>query len=191
MNSEKGSVILLMIISVATLLVAVAGATFAYFGIKVGNESEKIIEATSGTLSVEYDTNSKINAANLNPGDIVATKTFTVTGVITGSEHLNYEATLHVKNNTYTDGALVYTLTSKNVGNNGQTFKATTKPVAIKSGASTIDLSVTPAKFAGPTPTGSTHEYTLTITYVNTGEDQSINAGKIFSGQLQVKQTTK
>ena len=33
--------------------------------------------------------------------------------------------------------------------------------------------------------------YTLTITYVNTGEDQSINVGKTFSGQLQVKQTTK
>ena len=61
MNNGKGNMILLTVIAVATLLVAVVGATFAYFGATMNNESETPIEVTSGTLSVEYDGDSKIN----------------------------------------------------------------------------------------------------------------------------------
>lgn len=190
MNSGKGSIILLTVIAVATLLVAVVGATFAYFGATMnGSESKTTIEVTSGTLSVEYDSNSRIKASNLNPGDVVAKKTFTVTGVVTGSTNLNYEALLAIKNNTYTDGALIYTITSKNVSNNGSTITATSKPVAIPTGASTIDLGK--GLFAGPIAAGATHQYTVTITFANTGLDQSADLGKVVEGALQVSQSKK
>ena len=190
MNSGKGSIILFTIIAVATLLVSVVGATFAYFGAAMnGRESQKTIQVTSGTLSIEYGTNSKINASNLNPGDVVATKTFTVKGVITGSENLGYGGNLVVTNNTYSNGALVYTITSKNVSNNGSTIVATSKPVAIPSGASTIELGS--GSFAGPTTTGSTHEYTVTVTFANTGADQSADLGKAFAASLNVSQKTE
>lgn len=189
MNSGKGSIILLTVIAVATLLVAVVGATFAYFGAMInGRESQKTIEVTSGTLSTEYDTNRKISVSNLNPGDVVATKTITVRGVITGSENLKYGANLVVTNNTYSNGALVYTITSKNVSNNGSTISATSKPVAIPTGASTIELGT--GSFAGPTTTGSNHEYVITITFVNTGADQTADLGKTFAAELQVAQKT-
>jgi hypothetical protein len=190
MNSGKGSIVLFTIIAVATLLVSVVGATFAYFGATMkGRESQKTISVSSGTLAIEYGTNSKINATNLQPGAVVATKTFTVKGVITGSENLKYGANLVITNNTYSNGALVYTITSKNVSNNGSTIEATSKPVAIPTGASTIELGT--GSFAGPTSTGSVHEYTVTITFVNTGADQSADLGKTIAGTLEVAQTAK
>lgn len=190
MNSGKSSMVLLTVIAVATLLVAVVGATFAYFSATMnGRESATTIEVTSGTLSVEYDGNSKISASNLNPGAVVANKNFTVTGFVTGSTNLNYEAKLIVNNNTFSNGALVYTITSTNVSNNGSTITTTSEPVAIPSGKTTILLGK--GLFAGPTTTGSTHSYKVNITFVNKGTDQSADLGKTFDAQFSVGQTTK
>ena len=189
MNSGKGNIILLTIIAVSTLLVSVAGTTFAYFGATMkGEEGKKTIQVTNGTLVIEHGTNSIVKGANLNPGAVI-TKSFKVTGVITGSENLNYAANLVVKNNTFSNGALVYTLTSKNTSNNGSIIKATSKPVAIPTGQSTIDLGK--GLFAGPTSAGSTHEYVLTITFVNTGADQTADLGKAIDATLQIAQTSK
>ena len=59
-NNNKGNMILLTIISVATLLVAVIGATFAYFNISINSkDSDTTIEVTNGTISIEYADNAK------------------------------------------------------------------------------------------------------------------------------------
>lgn len=189
MNNSKGSIILLMLIAVATLLVAVAGTTFAYFGATMkGKESPTTIEVTSGTLSTEHDGDSIVKGENLNVGDIVATKNFTITGVVTGSTNLNYEAKLVITNNTYSDGELVYTIISKNISNNGSTIVTPSKPVAIPTGTNTIELGK--GLFAGPTTTGSTHKYTVTIS-VNTEANQESIAGKQVEGYITVSQTKK
>lgn len=190
MNSGKGSTILLTMISVATLLVAVVGATFAYFSATIdGSESQTTIEVTSGTLSTEYNDNRFISKSNLNPGDVLTNKEFTITGVVTGSTNLNYEATLVVKNNTYSTGALVYTLTSVNTSNNGRTIASTSEEVAIPTGASTISLGN--GVFAGPTSTGSVHKYILNIKFKNTGADQTADLGKAFDAQVSITQSKK
>ena len=166
MNNGKGNMILLTIICIATLLVAVVGATFAYFNIamKEGHTS-KTIEVTGGTLSTVYNGNAKISNADFNAGDVVGEKSFTVTGVVTGSSNLGYEADLVVTNNTYPDDALVYTLVSTNTSNNGVVMVSTSEPVAIKNGSSTIVLGT--GTFAGPTATGATHTYAVKVECVN------------------------
>lgn len=186
MNSGKGNIVLLTVIAVATLLVAVVGATFAYFGALTGSVSPSTIEVTSGTLSVEYNDNSLMvnNGANL--GDVLFVKEFAITGTVTGSTNLNYEAMMSIRDNTYTDGALVYTITSVNESNNGSTMSATSVPVAIPSGASNISLGS--GVFAGPTTTGSVHKYVLTVTFAN---DDVNNVGKTFDGSVKVSQTKK
>ncbi|CDB27986.1 unknown [Firmicutes bacterium CAG:582] len=184
MNNGKGNMILLTVIAVATLLVAVVGATFAYFGATINNESETPIEVTSGTLSVEYDGDSKINLQSLmsNTETVVATKTFNITGVVTGSNNLNYESSLVVTNNTFGDGELKYTITSTNVTDNGTTFTSTTEPVAIPTGTNTIILGK--GLFAGPIVTGATHTYTINII------TNSIDAtNKVFESHLSTSQT--
>ena len=187
MNNNKGNMVLLTVIAVATLLVAVVGATFAYFSATMdGSESSTTIEVTSGTLSVEYADNSKIGFTNPAVGAIAATKVFTTTGVVTGSSNLNYDASLVITNNTFADGALVYTITSTNTSNNGTTIASTTDPVAIPSGTSTILLGK--GTFAGPTTTGSSHNYVVNITYAN--QDSSYGE-KAFEAHISMNQSSK
>ena len=188
MNNSKGNIILLTIIAVATLLVAVAGTTFAYFGITMnGSESGTTIEVTSGTLSVEYDSNAKLNVGPSQVGTEVARKVIDVTGVITGSSNLNYEADLVVDNNSYSDGALTYQIVSENTSNNGSTLVQTSEPVAIPTGSSNIVLGK--GLFAGPITGGATHKYTLIITYANQNVDADANA--TFEAHTTIFQTKK
>ena len=188
MNNNKGNIILLTIIAVATLLVAVAGTTFAYFGITMnGSESGTTIEVTSGTLSVEYDSNAKINFGASEVGSEVSRKSIDVTGVITGSSNLNYEADLVVDNNTYSDGALTYQLVSENVSNNGSTIVQTSEAVAIPSGSSNIVLGK--GLFAGPITGGATHKYTLVITYASQNAEGDSNGS--FEAHTTIFQTKK
>ena len=192
MNNNRGSMILLTVIAICTLLVAVVGATFAYFGKALnGAESESTIEVTSGTLSVEYDGNAKINAGSLPVGSNIVDKKFDITGVVTGSTNLNYEVSLLVKNNTYLDGSLVYTITSTNTSNNGSTIETTSAPVAIPSGESNIRIGL--GTFAGPIVSGANHTYSLNITYQYTDDENVINANQngTFDATLNVVQTKK
>ena len=165
MNNGKGNMILLTVICIATLLVAVVGATFAYFNIAMkGENTSKTIEVTGGSLSTEYNGDAKISGS-VNAGEVLGEKSFTVTGVVTGSSNLSYESNLVITNNTYPDDALVYTLVSTNTSNNGVVMVSTSEPVAIKNGASTIVLGT--GTFAGPTATGSTHTYVVKVECVN------------------------
>ena len=192
MNNNRGSMILLTVIAVCTLLVTVVGATFAYFGIALnGAESESTIEVTSGTLSVEYDSNSKLEVGSSIPGSSLTDKAFTITGVVTGSTNLNYEVMLKVSENTYTDGALVYTITSTNTSNNGSTIETTSTPVLIPSGVSNIRIGI--GTFAGPIVSGATHSYSINITHAYTDDEALINANqdKSFKANLSVVQTKK
>lgn len=187
MNNGKGNMILLTVMSIATLLVAVVGATFAYFSATMGKgNTSPTIEVTSGTISTEFNSDSNLVSGYVNPNEVVATREITVTGVVTGSNNLNYEATLVVNNNTYLDGELVYTITSTNESNNGSIITSTTEPVAIPTGTSTIVLGN--GVFAGPTTAGLSHKYTITITRANQVDQ---NTDKAFGAKLFVTQAKK
>lgn len=187
MNSGKGNMVLLTIIAVATLLVAVAGATFAYFGATMNSgETSTTIEVTSGTFTTEYNGDKKINAGYVNQGEVLATKEFTVTGIVTGSNNLNYEATLVINNNTYPQDELVYTITSTNEANNGSIIPTSTSVVGIPTGNNTIALGT--GVFAGPTTAGLTHKYVLTITRQGAAD---MDPNKTFEAELFVTQSKK
>ena len=188
MRNEKGNIVLLTVISVETLLVAVAGATFAYFSATMpGSESPTTIEVTGGTVFVECSGSSTINGPQtVQANASLGKRTLTVNGNVTGSTNLNYDAKLVIKNNTYADGELVYTITSTNTSNNGTTISSTSAPVAIPSGTSTINLGN--GKFAGPVPSGAVHTYVVEVKYVNS---EGVEAtGKTFNAQLSVVKTT-
>lgn len=188
MNSGKGNMVLLTIMSIATLLVAVVGATFAYFGALIkGGDTSPTFEITSGTLSTEYDsaTSSTIEAGYVNTGEVIGTKEIYVTGIVTGSNNFKYEVTLDVTNNTYAEGELFYTITSTNESNNGQAIASTTEPIAIPSGVNTI--SIGSGVFAGPTTAGLKHKYTISIVR-NASVDQDTN--KSFNARFYVTQSS-
>lgn len=187
MNSGKGNLILLTVIAVATLLVSVVGATFAYFNATLpGSESSKTIEVTSGTLFTDCNS-SIVGGANIQANAVLAKRDINITGYVTGSTNLNYAAKLVIKENTYEKGELVYTITSKNVDSNGSTIVATSEPVAIPAGKSTINLGS--GLFAGPAAKGAKHTYTLNIQYVNADGEAAVD--KKFSANIVVDQPSK
>lgn len=187
MSNGKGNIILSTIMSIATLLVAVVGATFAYFSATMnGREASTTIEVTSGTLSTEFDINKNISGGYVNQGEAIAAREFTITGVVTGSNNLNYEVTLAINNNTYKDGELVYTITSANESNNGSPIQSTSEPVSIPEGTNTLVLGT--GVFAGPTTAGLSHKYIITI-YRATQVDQDIN--RMFDANIYVTQSKK
>lgn len=186
-NNNKGSMILLTIISIATLLVAVIGATFAYFNITInGRDAETTIEVTNGTISIEYQDNSNIQFGAAVGGTLVASKTFTVNGLINGSSNLNYEVDLKINENTFADNQLVYTVSSNNDSNNGTIIPNVDERVNIPTGANNIIVGK--GLFAGPIPTGATHTYTINI-YVADGIEVAPDAH--FDAKVSVYQATK
>lgn len=185
MNSGKGNMVLLTVMSIATLLVAVVGATFAYFGALIkGGEASPTFEITSGTLSTEFNGMANIDAGFVNTGEVIGTKEIYVTGIVTGSNNFKYEVTLDVINNTYVDGELFYTITSVNESSNGQTIAASTEPIAIPSGTNTIAIGT--GVFAGPTTAGLKHKYVVNIVR-NASVDQNIE--KSFNAKFYVSQS--
>ncbi len=186
-NNNKGSLILLTIISVATLLVAVVGATFAYFNIAMnGKDAETTIEVTNGTISIEYADNGTIQFGSAAPGTLVASKQFTVNGLITGSSNLNYEVDLKVNNNTFAENELVYTISSANDSNNGTVIPNNEERVMIPTGANNVIVGK--GLFAGPITGGAVHTYTLNI-YVADGVTPT--PGATFDAKVSVYQATK
>ena len=82
--------IIISMISILILIIALFGITYAYFTTKAkGNEDDKSASVTAGKLEVTYkEGNGEIVAEKLMPGDVVASKTFSV--VNTGTATTDY-----------------------------------------------------------------------------------------------------
>ena len=90
MNENKQNTALLIVIAVATLLVAVVGATFAYFTAANQNNSTAVYTSSSAKMIISYldgtaELKGTLDAGNtVQPGNtILIDKTFTLTGTNT------------------------------------------------------------------------------------------------------------
>ena len=184
MDNNKGQTIFLSVIGIATLLVAIVGATFAWFSISVsGNANASSIVVTTAKLgSVEYTDGAAITLTNIKPTTEATTKTFTVANTDSAAtETIEYKIGLVIDTNTLTavaDGAFTHELT-------GVSDKT--------SGAGTL---VSVAKEAVPTASkilgnGSLigyekHTYTYTIQFAETNKDQNAAQGAKFGAKINV-----
>lgn len=198
MDNNRGQTIFLSVIGIATLLVAIIGATFAYFSITVtGNENASSIFITTAVLGeVTFTDGTEIKLDKIRPEDDKtlnpneATKTFTV--AYTGTEELTkpiiYQIKLEMFENTISPDAqtgwFVHSLT-------GTSNKAGTDGDVLVSLAQT-DV---PAKGTEPTQLGAngqlnapgtTHTYSYNIHLLNVDTNQNAVQGKSFVGRLQV-----
>ena len=85
MENNKQNSVLLIIIAVATLLVAVVGATFAYFTANNPTGSTAEVKTTSGKMEITFadgtDAIKPANQANFQPSNaVLVKKEFTITG---------------------------------------------------------------------------------------------------------------
>lgn len=212
---EKKNTILLTVIAVATLLVAVVGATFAYFTAQGGAASQANVTVSTGTagssslgtwgainIYADATTFSKENALKENEEEGLRAHTGTSTGTV------SWTAPGASGGTTPTDADRSFCYTAKlNVTAN--TFEATQGEntaelefTAVKGSATLIDkmnITTTKTDVNIPTAAGTTEyvhklvpdagktledKWTLTVTLLNLKADQTVNAGKQFTGVL-------
>ena len=166
------------------------GVTYSYLAAKINNrESSSTIKVESGQLSITYENNSgNIILNNIIPGDSV-TKQFTLTGfnntkpnAITTNTDLKYKIGIVIDNNTFSEGALTYSLTKDSTSSsNGKTADDSTGTIK-SSGIQYIGKG-----YFVSGANNDKHIYNLTISFPDTNEDQSIDQGASFACHVTVK----
>lgn len=154
-------------------LLAVLGVTFAYFEMTIDNKDVKDQIVTTGTLKIKFSDGQDINITNLDPGTEI-TKTVSVEN--TGSMNTGYNLVWELLENGITNNELLFEGSCKRLVNgveDGTCSDITSKPIGN-----------TVIKRISNIEAGVTHEYSIKITFVDTGSDQNYNMEKTFHGKL-------
>jgi len=207
--------IIVTITGIFIVLLALVGLTYAYFLTRItGNENEKSISVTTANLELVYGDNSEeiirgtgalIPTIETEAKDAIGTKTFTVTNNGNDSSYVviidNVE-TKYASNGSYKDenGNTVtytkdqetnfvtndfkYTLTCKVKDKNGN-VKTDEKCIEVNS------LSIFPIDggilVGNAIPENRVHEYTLTLWYIDNGENQSNDMNKTYQARVNIE----
>lgn len=169
MGENKGQTIFLSVIGIATLLVAIIGATFAYFTTSMGG-TQGTVKATTAKIGAASFTAQSVSGTAVLPGWTSDAKSVTVT--LGPSDYdVKYTCTLDMTTNPLTD------LTLTVAGTNAQTtVNGKLKPGATK----TVIASGTLAKSA----TEQTASMTYTLDFPETGADQNAQQGATIAGTV-------
>src|SRR5574344_633718 len=181
MEKEK-KVIIYSIIGM--LLLKGIGITYAYFSAQItGNESSATISTTSGTMTIVYDNGSGIlTSSNITPDATpFATKIFTLTGTNTTDKIMPYTLSLIIDNNTFSTGAITYTLESTNTGSNGSVVPSITAQKGITSAKEVLGTGI----FSNAT--SKVHTYILKLYFPETNENQNADMGKSFAAHIGIE----
>ena len=173
------------------LLSFVLGVTYSYLVVKINNpETSSTIIVEGGKLSITYENNSEnIILNNIIPGDSV-TKQFTLIGVndtkanqLTTNIDLKYKIGIVIDTNTFSSGALTYTLTKDSTSStNGKLANDATGTI-VQSGIQYIGN----GNFSSGA-NNDKHTYNITISFPDTNVDQSIDQGATFACHITVEQ---
>ena len=204
---NKKNTILLTVIAVATLLVAVVGATFAYFTAQGGTTAQTPVNVTTAqTSNGSFSTSGAItiNATQENFGQGkgnqvgTATGTVTYTASSTAASNFCYTVGLQVTANNFEytteESTPELTFTARKSANAANLDSATTlidaQDITTTTASTTIQV---------PTSVGGgeynhqinatqgqkiTDQWDFTVTLVNLSSDQNENTGKSFTGQI-------
>ena len=207
---NKKNTILLTVIAVATLLVAVVGATFAYFTATGGEAVSKNVTVTTGTagsssfevsgaISIYADATNFASGKGDKSGSATGTVKFTapsaVGGTIAASDlKFCYAVTVNIASNDF-----VYSVNTSTPELVLDVTKGSTKVIdAMDITTKKGDIAVPTAK-AGSTTVHTmtatagqtlTDSWTVAVTLKNLDADQNKNTGKTLSGTLKFAKAT-
>lgn len=202
MSEGKNNTVMLTIIGIATLLIAVVGATFAYFSAQVSGldkQQEDVIK--SATVGTTFIGGAEVTAANIYPKEEAwGTKVFSITSNSSTGVTTSYNISLVIDandspdgvtpNKTFESGALSYTLTGTESGAStaGKLASSDGAITELSAGKSILLGTATINGNAGKTVT---QEYTLNFFFKDTGKDQNANQGAQFKAHIVISDTTK
>ena len=162
-----------------SILLVVIGVSLAYFGIKIiGNDTAKNNKVVTGNLELTFTDTNEITLNDAFPGDSF-TKTISVKN--TGTKDVSYSLVWTELTNEITKDELVIEATCKRL-NSSNTEEGTCESISqtpIKSMKIKKNISIEP---------NVTHEYTVKVTFIDTGTSQNYNKNKSFSGKLGIEE---
>ena len=164
MGENKGQTIFLSVIGIATLLVAIIGATFAYFTTSMGG-TQGTVKATTAKLGSSSFTAESVNATAVLPGWTSEAKNVTVT-LGESDVDVSYTCVLTMTANPLTDLKLAV------AGDN-----------AVAAATKTLATGESETKIAeGTLKSGESKTMTYTLTFAETGADQNGQQGATIDG---------
>lgn len=203
MKENKGTTVLLTVIGIATLLVAVVGATFAYFTANVtdaneGNTDVTVTAANLGTITFTHGTTLTLGTAAkpAYPGDS-ASNSFTVAAAADSTVAVDYQVALDYTNTfpaNKTDATItniqykVWATSSSATGDLSSVAASETAAewVSVKvGGTGTLTLGTVKLGTQGTIDT-----WNIAIRLNETGAEQNEDQGQTFTGTLKVTPTT-
>lgn len=166
MGENKGQTIFLSVIGIATLLVAIIGATFAYFTTSMGG-TQGTVNATTAKIGASTFTADSVDATAVLPGWTSEAKNVTVT-LGESDVNVDYTCVLTMTANPLTDLRLAV------AGDN-----------AVAAATKTLATGETETKIAeGTLTSGESKTMTYTLTFAETGADQNGQQGATIAGTV-------
>ena len=161
MENNKGQTIFLSVIGIATLLVAIVGATFAWFSTTISGTGATA-NITTASISALTLNGTQVEGENVLPGWESDDANFTVAGTVTGDVEVPYTCTI-TSNNTLTD--LEYRVSAADAGTSaGGTWKTVGTSTQIVTGSITAS--------------NSEDVYNIALRFKETGADQNTQQNK-------------
>ena len=171
------------------VLISLFGMAYAYFKATVNNaESASTISVESGELTINYQGNTaNIVASGIVPG-WSETKKFTLSGKNTTKtnefhtdNNLYYKIILAIDNNTFSEGALTYSLAKDSTSSTNGKMADEASGTINQSGNQIIGYG-----YFSETSTFVDHIYNLTISFPSTEYEQSDDNGKSFAAHVTI-----
>ena len=160
-------------------LLAALGISYAWFNAVIkGNDTAKEQKVVTGNLELTFTDDTEVTLPNAVPGDSY-TKTISVKN--TGTLDAKYNLVWQELTNEITNDELVIEATCKRL-NSSNTEEGTCESISqtpIKSSTIKKNISIEPSV---------THEYTIKVTFIDTGSLQDYNKKKSFSGKLGIEE---
>lgn len=163
------------IMLVISILFTVIGVSLAYFSLSIiGNDTAKYNTITTGDLALTYMDSDELSLNGAFPGDSIE-KIIKVK--YNGTTEVNYNLTWQELTNTITNNELVIEGTCKSFNSNNEEDGECSDIVkkAVEEGNIVSNV---------PIKSGYIHEYTVKITFIDTGKPQNYNKNKTFKGKL-------
>ena len=179
---NRNQKIIVSITGIVLVTLILVGLTYAYFLTKItGNTNEKSISVTTANLELVYedDTNEILTKENIQPGEEIGTKSFTVTN----------------KGNTTISDYVVFLEDTNQILETKMTRPQDVKyTLTCTSSLGTACNGVTEGEFPSvdkilvhnTIKSKEVQTYVMTINYIDTGEDQSEDMNKLITGKLNI-----
>ncbi len=189
--------IIVSVTGIFLVLLLLVGLTYAYFLTRItGNTNDKSISVSTANLAIVYggDDGSVIGSGEkITPGTTFEPKTFTVTN--NGNANTDYVVVIEESNVTYAETIEVDG--EKQIAGTETTFESNdfTYTLTCESGCNSVQEPLTFPIEGGilvgnRLDVGETQTYSFTLTYNETGENQSNDMNKKLEAKINIKDIT-